>query len=116
MTTNDVSEAWQLSASELQRRYRAGSLTPRAVVESCLARLEAVNPKLNAVVARRDAVLDEASAAGARFAAGRPLSLLDGIPLSIKDNLQTHDQPATWGSLALRATKCRWRACGPPER
>ena len=103
MRTNDVSEAWQLSASELQRRYRAGSLTPRAVVESCLARLEAVNPKLNAVVARRDAaVLDEASAAGARFAAGRPLSLLDGIPLSIKDNLQTHDQPATWGSLALR--------------
>lgn len=103
MTTNDVSEAWRLSASELQLRYRAGSLTPRAVVESCLARLDAVNPQLNAVVARRDAaLLQEADAATARFAAGRPLSLLDGIPLTLKDNLLTHDQPATWGSPALR--------------
>ncbi|MEP6964338.1 MAG: amidase, partial [Polaromonas sp.] len=83
--------------------YRDGSLTPRAVAQACLARLDAVNPQLNAVVARRDAaLLEEANAATARFAAGQPLSMLDGIVLTIKDNLLTHDQPATWGSPALR--------------
>ena len=45
---------WQLSATELQRRYRDGSLTPLAVAQACLARMDAVNPRLNAVVARRD--------------------------------------------------------------
>ncbi|HET6599908.1 MAG TPA: amidase [Burkholderiaceae bacterium] len=103
MNQPDEVQPWQISASDLQRRYRDGSLTPRAVAESCLARLDVVNPQLNAVVARRDtAVLEEANAAGARFAAGRPLSALDGIPLSIKDNLLMRDLPTTWGSPALR--------------
>ena len=95
--------AWQLAASELARRYRDGSLTPLAVAQACLARLEAVNPRLNAVVARRDPeFLGEASAATARFARGQPLSLLDGIPLSVKDSLYTRDLPTTWGCRALR--------------
>ncbi len=103
VTPHDEIEAWQLPASELQRRYRDGSLTPRAAAESCLTRLDAVNPQLNAVVARRDAaVLEEASAASERLAAGRPLSPLDGIPLSIKDNLLMRDLPTTWGAPALR--------------
>ena len=98
-----TSELWRLSAVELARRYRDGSLTPRAVAQACLARLDLVNPRLNAVVARRDAaLLQEADVATARFAAGQPLSTLDGIPLTIKDNLLTHYQPATWGSPALR--------------
>ena len=46
---------WQLPATELARRYRDRSLTPLDVTRACLARLEAVNPKLNAVVVRRDA-------------------------------------------------------------
>lgn len=100
---NHHPELWRLSAVELARRYRDGSLTPRAAALACLARLDAVNPRLNAVVARRDAaLLQEADAATARFAAGRPLSMLDGIVLTIKDNLLTQDQPATWGSPALR--------------
>ncbi|KQT11413.1 amidase [Ramlibacter sp. Leaf400] len=94
---------WQLSASELQRRYRDGSLTPREVAQACLARLEAVNPRLNAVVARRDPdFLREAAASAERHAQGRPLSPLDGIPLSVKDSLYTADLPTTWGCPALR--------------
>ena len=46
---------WQLPATELTRRYRDRSLTPLDVTRACLDRLEAVNPKLNAVVVRRDA-------------------------------------------------------------
>ena len=94
---------WQLPASELASRYRDGSLTPTAVAQACLGRLEAVNPKLNAVIARRDPdFLAEAEAATARFARGRPLSALDGIPLTVKDSLYTVDLPTTWGCPALR--------------
>ena len=64
---------WQLSAVELQRRYRDGSLTPLAVAQACLARLEAVNPRINAVVARRDAAfMEEAEAATERYVQGQP--------------------------------------------
>nr|WP_222622899.1 amidase [Ramlibacter cellulosilyticus] len=92
-----------MPATELARRYRAGSLTPTQVARSCLARLEAVNPRINAVVARRDAAfLAEAAAATERFARAQPLSAFDGIPLSVKDSLYTADQPTTWGCPALR--------------
>lgn len=94
---------WQLSACELQRRYREGSLTPLAVVQSVLARIDAVNPRLHAVVARRDdAVLAEARAATQRHAQQRPLSALDGIPLTVKDSLFTAALPTTCGTAALR--------------
>lgn len=94
---------WQLPACELQRRYRNGSLTPLAVAQDCLARLEAVNPRLNAVIARRDErFLEEAAAATRRHAGGTALSMLDGIPLTVKDSLLTADLPTTWGTAALR--------------
>jgi aspartyl-tRNA(Asn)/glutamyl-tRNA(Gln) amidotransferase subunit A len=98
------SELWRLSAAELQRRYRDGSLTPLAVAQACLARLEAVDPRINAFVARRDpAFMEEAEAATERYARGAPLSPIDGIPLSVKDSLYTADLPTTWGCPALRS-------------
>jgi aspartyl-tRNA(Asn)/glutamyl-tRNA(Gln) amidotransferase subunit A len=99
----EARDSWRLSASELQRRYREGSLTPLEVAQACLARLEQVNPRINAVVARRDpAFMDEAEAATERHVRGQPLSPLDGIPLSVKDSLYTADLPTTWGCPALR--------------
>jgi aspartyl-tRNA(Asn)/glutamyl-tRNA(Gln) amidotransferase subunit A len=98
------SELWRLSAAELQRRYRDGSLTPLAVAQACLARLEAVDPRINAFVARRDpAFMEEAEASTGRYARGAPLSPIDGIPLSVKDSLYTRDLPTTWGCPALRS-------------
>src|SRR5690349_7638320 len=94
---------WKLPATTLARRYRDGSLTPRRVADAVLARLDAVNPALNAVIARRDAAfLAEADAATARHAGGAPRSVLDGVPLTVKDSLYTADQPTTWGTAALR--------------
>lgn len=94
---------WQTPACELQRRFRDGSLTPLAVAQDCLQRLEAVNPRLNAVIARRDKqFLAEARAATDRHASSQPLSMLDGIPLTVKDSLLTRDLPTTWGTPALR--------------
>jgi aspartyl-tRNA(Asn)/glutamyl-tRNA(Gln) amidotransferase subunit A len=96
-------DLWRLSATVLQRCYRERSLTPLAVAQACLGRLEAVNPKINAVIARRDsAFIEEAKASTQRHAQGRPLSALDGIPLTVKDSLFTHDLPTTWGTAGLK--------------
>lgn len=98
----DDAEGWHLGADDLQRAFRAGRLTPLAAAQACLRRLDAVNPRLHAVIARRDAAfLREAGAATQRHAAGRPLSLLDGVPFTVKDNIPTHDLPTTWGTAAL---------------
>lgn len=95
-------ESWRLGATEMARRFRDGSLTPLAVAQACLARLEAVNPQLNAVIARRDdAFLAEAAVSTERHARGQPLSALDGIPLTVKDSLFTSDLPTTWGTPGL---------------
>jgi aspartyl-tRNA(Asn)/glutamyl-tRNA(Gln) amidotransferase subunit A len=94
---------WQLTATTLQRRYRDGSTTPLAVLQAVLVRMDAVNARLHAVVARRDdAVLADAAAATQRFAQGRPLSALDGIPFTLKDSLYSADLPTTCGTAALR--------------
>lgn len=94
---------WQLPALELQRRYRDRSLTPLEVAQAILARLDAVNPRLNAVICRRDAqCLSEAEAATLRHSKGQPISLLDGVPITVKDSLLTADMPTTWGTPALR--------------
>jgi aspartyl-tRNA(Asn)/glutamyl-tRNA(Gln) amidotransferase subunit A len=101
MTMNET--LWRLPAGELQRRYRERSLTPLAVTQSVLARLDEVNSRLHAVVARRDdAVLAEAAASTRRFELGQPLSVLDGVPLTVKDSLYLADLPTTCGTAALR--------------
>lgn len=94
---------WKLPAIELAQGYRSGAYTPAQVAQACLERLDAVNPALNAVIARRDIeFLAEAQASTLRFQKGVPLSMLDGIPLSIKDNIPMADLPTTWGTLSLK--------------
>ena len=97
-------EPWRLSATEMLAAYRSGQLTPRAVVDACLARRDAVQPLLNAFVAQRDeAARADADASTARWHSGSPCGPLDGVPVVLKDNLPTADMPTTWGSPALRS-------------
>ncbi len=94
---------WQASAVELVDAYRCGRATPQQVLADCWDRIDAVNPRLNALVApRRAASLAEAAASTVRWAQGRPLGALDGIPLAVKDNIPSADQPTAWGSCAGR--------------
>jgi aspartyl-tRNA(Asn)/glutamyl-tRNA(Gln) amidotransferase subunit A len=92
-------DIWRLPASELAARFRAGTLRPSAVLDAVLARVAAANPTINAF-----ATLDEtgartaAAAADARFAAGKPLGPLDGVPVSIKDNITVAGLRCAWGS------------------
>lgn len=92
---------WRWSAEALNKAYRDGRTTPLAAVQASLARIEQVNPTINAFVAMRSGVLEDALESTERFRLGRPLSALDGLPLSIKDNLCTADMATTWGCPAL---------------
>lgn len=92
-------QLYELTASELTELYRSGEVSPVEVAEACLQRYERHNVALNAIVAlNASAVMDAASASRERWRSSMPLSELDGIPVTIKDNLVTEGLPATWGS------------------
>jgi fatty acid amide hydrolase 2 len=96
-------EPWQLSATELGQRFRDGALTPIEALESCIARIEQVNPMLNAVVATRyGAARGEALEAGARIGAGDAPPLC-GVPITIKEFLGVRGLPNTGGLAHRRA-------------
>jgi len=86
------------TASELAIAY-AGGLSPIEVTVTTLERVRSVNPQLNAII-----TLDEAGAVQAaeqsarRWKDGRSLGPLDGVPMTIKDNLLVAGLRATWGS------------------
>ncbi|MEZ5664376.1 MAG: amidase [Burkholderiaceae bacterium] len=94
---------WQWSATALAGAYRDGRATPLDAARSCMERMAQVDPLINAFVVVRDSLLEDARASTERLRSGQPLSDLDGIPVSIKDNLCTADMPTLWGSPALRA-------------
>ena len=87
-------------ATELQRLYRARKTSPLEVMQAVLARVDAVNPRLNAIVTlARESALKEAKAATAALKKkGRKLGPLHGVPVSIKDLTPTKGIRTTWGS------------------
>jgi Asp-tRNA(Asn)/Glu-tRNA(Gln) amidotransferase A subunit family amidase len=80
-------------------RFAAGAQTPRAFLEQCLASLANWEPKVGAFV-RFD--IEGARAAAdrstERWRAGKPLSAIDGMPVGIKDIIETADMPCEMGS------------------
>ncbi len=97
-----MSELWQLGALELAGRIRAGETTSREVMEAHLARVDAVNPHLNAIVRRLDEeALAAADAADAAVAAGSVLGPLHGVPCTVKENIDVAGTPTTQGVPAL---------------
>jgi amidase len=96
-------ELWQESASSLAAKIRDGSVTSREVVEAHLARIDAVNGSLNAVVeVRPDEVLREADGADAARKAGGPLGPLHGVPFTIKTNIDVAGYATTEGCETLK--------------
>ncbi|MBT2326381.1 amidase [Variovorax paradoxus] len=93
---------WQLTATQLAAGFRDAAFTPPQALEACLARSAEVNPRLNALVTLdAEDAKHAAEQSSARWRAGRALGPLDGVPFTIKDNLQVRGLPTHWGSRAL---------------
>ena len=87
------------SAADLVRLFRAHKTSPLEVMRAVLARIDRVNPKVNAyVTVARESALRAARAATAALRRGARLGPLHGVPVSIKDLIPTLGIRTTWGS------------------
>ncbi len=90
-----------LSAAQLCAAFAARRLSPVEVAGAALARLGRWEPHLNAMyLVHGEAALAQARASEARWHAGTPLSALDGVPVTIKENIYTKGDPAPIGTAA----------------
>lgn len=91
------------SAVELRRLIGSKAISPVELLEACIARIEQVNPFVNAVTATCfERARTEAAAAENAVVQGEPLGLLHGLPLGVKDLEPTEGLLTTWGSSIYR--------------
>jgi aspartyl-tRNA(Asn)/glutamyl-tRNA(Gln) amidotransferase subunit A len=91
----------ECSAAELAQAFASGELSPVHAARAILERIGAWEPRINAMYRiHHDAALEQARASEARWRAGRPLSALDGVPVTIKENIYTRADPAPIGTRA----------------
>jgi len=84
-------------------RFGDGSDTPRAYLQRCLEQISACEPVVQAFVTINEAgARAAADDSTARWQAGRALSPIDGLPIAIKDLLETKDMPTEMGCAAYR--------------
>ena len=92
-----------LSASAIAERIRSGEVTSREVLEAHIARIEEVNPAINALVtdtfdaARRDATLADDA-----LSSGKPTGPLHGVPFTAKNSLDVAGVRSTCGLWSRR--------------
>jgi amidase len=114
-------ELWRWEATEIARAVRTRQISSREAVSACLNRIEAVNPRVNAVVeVRPEEALNAADAADAAVARGETVGPLHGVPVTIKVNVDQEGYATTNGVVAFRdkiATEdsppvANWRKAG----
>jgi aspartyl-tRNA(Asn)/glutamyl-tRNA(Gln) amidotransferase subunit A len=94
------------TATELIDLYQKGSASPVTVAQQVLAKIDQLNPVLNAFCyLDPDTTLQQARASAQRWQQNNPLSKLDGIPIGIKDLLLTQGWPTLKGSLDIDVTQ-----------
>jgi aspartyl-tRNA(Asn)/glutamyl-tRNA(Gln) amidotransferase subunit A len=94
-----MSDPCLLSAMALAGGYAGNALDPVAVLDAVLDRIARINPTLNAIIALDEVGARQAArASAARWRAGVPLSPLDGVPITVKDNIAVAGLPCAWGS------------------
>src|SRR5262252_8180038 len=99
----DPREFRALTFHDAIARFRDGSDTPRAYLERCLETIGKREPVVQAFVVVNEAGgRAAADASTTRWRDGRPLSPIDGLPIGIKDLLETKDMPTQMGCEAYR--------------
>ena len=101
------------TATELLRLYRARSASPVEATRAVLARIERVDPVLNAFCfLAPEQALRSAHESQARWSRGEPCGALDGVPVSIKDLILAKGWPTLRGSRTV-APKQAWDVDAP---
>jgi len=104
-------------AVQLARLYRARSVSPLEVMQAVLARIDAVNPRVNAFVTlARDVALREARRATAGLRRGQALPPPFGVPVGIKDVTLTKGLLTTFGSTLFKDRSRSRRRRAPASR
>ena len=94
-------EPFGMSALELLRLYRARELSPVEAMKSVIGRVEVYEPHIHATfLYAPERALEEARASEARWAKGAPIGPLDGVPVTVKDNIATRGEPKPVGTAA----------------
>ena len=98
----------EISVDELQRSMGSGERTARSITELYLARIEEMDqqgPELRSIIETNPEALAIADELDAERRTNGPRGPLHGIPVAVKDNIDTHDQMTTTaGSLALEGS------------
>ncbi len=94
-------QPFRMSAAALLSAYRNRALSPVEAMASVIGRVEAYEPHIHATwLFAPERALKEARASEARWAKGEPLGPLDGVPVTIKDNIATRGDPKPVGTAA----------------
>lgn len=97
-----MTDLTQATAAELSSLYQSGAASPVIVAEQVLAKIERLNPTLNAFCfTDPDTTIAQAQASEQRWQQGQPLSELDGVPVAIKDSILTQGWPTRHASRAV---------------
>lgn len=98
-----MTEPWSMSATQLAAAIRARQVSAREATASVLARIEAVNPAINALPeVLAEEAMEAAAAADAAQARGGRLGPMHGVPVTIKVNVDQKGHATTNGIVALR--------------
>src|ERR1700761_9787185 len=83
-----MEDLWRLSATDVAAAVRSKKVSAKEVASAALARLDAVNPAINAVVDHRpEDVLAQAAAVDAAIARNETIGPLAGVPVTVKVNI-----------------------------
>src|ERR1700682_1997399 len=103
-----MEDLWRLSAADLAALIKSKKVSAKEAAQAALARLDAVNPKINAVIDHKPAeVLAQASAIDAAIARGEDAGPLAGVPITVKVNIDQEGFATTNGLKLQRDAVAR---------
>jgi len=98
-----MTQLWQLSAAKLANAYHRKQASPVEATAAIIARCQSHAEPLNAISHQLyEQALEAAKESEKRYMKGRPLSTLDGVPCTIKENVATQGHNNTMGSVIFR--------------